>query len=114
MPIREDEMNQPAAASLKAEGSDDEVGLAMDHEVDDTAAESAPRKRRGRGKKRKVENDVDGDVDLTTAEGQLAMNPGMTLEQATNEAKREYHRLNAAKSRARNKEYVEELKKKVA
>jgi hypothetical protein len=41
------------------------------------------------------------DNDLTTMEGQLAAHPGMSIDKAKSEAKREYNRRNAKKARAR-------------
>jgi hypothetical protein len=57
--------------------------------------------------------DEDGEHDLTTPEGQLAMNPKLTLKAAATEAKREYNRRNAARARKRNKHAVGELQDKV-
>lgn len=51
--------------------------------------------------------------DLSTTEGQLMANPGMTLHEAKGAAKREYNRLNAARARQRNKMTVEQLQRKI-
>eukprot|EP00977_Amphora_coffeiformis_P013722 scaffold3666_cov160-Amphora_coffeaeformis.AAC.3 len=54
------------------------------------------------------------DHDLSTIEGQQALNPSMSVDQARFQAKREYNRLNAARARIRNKEMLEDLHGKVA
>jgi hypothetical protein len=69
-------------------------------------------------KKQKLEDDdsveeEDGEHDLTTPEGQLAMNPKLTSKAAATEAKREYNRRNAARARKRNKHMVGGLQEKV-
>jgi hypothetical protein len=55
----------------------------------------------------------DGEHDLTTQEGQMAMNPKLTSLEAGTEAKREYNRRNAARARKRNKHMVGDLQEKV-
>jgi hypothetical protein len=55
----------------------------------------------------------DGEHDPTTPEGQMAMNPKLTLKVAATEAKREYNRRNAARARKRNKHMVGGLQEKV-
>ena len=53
-------------------------------------------------------------LDLATVEGQMAVNKGMSLAKAKDEAKREYNRRNAARARTRNKVMVTKLQNKVA
>jgi hypothetical protein len=55
----------------------------------------------------------DGEHDLTTPEGQMAMNPKMTAKASVTEARREYNRRNAARGRKRNKIMVSGLQDKV-
>jgi hypothetical protein len=55
----------------------------------------------------------DGEHDLTTPEGQMAMNPKLTAKAAATEAKREYNRRNAARARKRNKSMVGGLQEKI-
>jgi hypothetical protein len=68
-------------------------------------------------KKPKLQDDgsveEDGGHDPTTPEGQMAMNPKLTLKAAATEAKREYNRRNAARARKRNKHMVGGLQEKV-
>jgi hypothetical protein len=52
-------------------------------------------------------------VDLATVAGQLAVNPGMSEEDAREAAKKEYHRKHAAKSRVRHKGLLRDLNEKV-
>jgi hypothetical protein len=72
-----------------------------------------------RRKQQKLQDDEDsleedyGEHDPTTTEGQMAMNPNMTLKAACTEAKREYNRRNAARARKRNKNMVGDLQEKV-
>ena len=49
-------------------------------------------------------------TEKTTMKGQMALNPEMTKDEARIAAKKEYHRLNAAASRRRQKNMVECLK----
>ena len=58
--------------------------------------------------------DLDLHVDITTTSGQLAQNPHYTTEQAKSEAKREYNRRNAARSRVRNKHLMANLQERCA
>jgi hypothetical protein len=68
-------------------------------------------------KKQKLQDDEsveeDDEHDLTTPEGQMAMNPKLTSKAAATEAKREYNRRNAARARKRNKHMVGGLQEKV-
>ncbi len=68
-------------------------------------------------KKPKLQDDEsveeDGEHDPTTPEGQMAINPKLTLKAAATEAKREYNRRNAARARKRNKHMVGGLQEKV-
>jgi hypothetical protein len=68
-------------------------------------------------KKQKLQDDdsveEDGEHNLTTPEGQMAMNPKLTAKAAGTEAKREYNRRNAARARKRNKHHVGGLEEKV-
>jgi hypothetical protein len=68
-------------------------------------------------KKQKLQDDEsdeeDGEHDLTTPEGQMAMNAMLTAKAASTEAKREYNRRNAARARKRNKFMVGGLQEKI-
>jgi len=62
-----------------------------------------------RQKKADAELKADENASLTTPEGQLAKNPGITAEQACVAAKREYNRRNAMRARKRAKGKMEDL-----
>jgi hypothetical protein len=68
-------------------------------------------------KKQKLRYDLtfddDGQHDLTTQEGQMTMNPKMTIQEGATEARREYNRRNAARARKRNKLMVGDLQENV-
>jgi hypothetical protein len=68
-------------------------------------------------KKQKLQDDDTAEEDfehgLTTPEGQMALNPSMTEDEAKAEAKREYNRRNAARARKRNKHMVGGLQEKI-
>jgi hypothetical protein len=68
-------------------------------------------------KKQKLQDDEsveeDAEHDLTTPEGQMAMNSKLTSKEAGTEAKREYNRRNAARARKRNKHMVGDLQEKI-
>lgn len=58
--------------------------------------------------------ELDLRVKLTTVEGQLELNPHLTIDQAKDAAKKEYNRRNAARARLRSKHHLTELQEKVA
>jgi hypothetical protein len=92
--------------------------IAVSSESSDGAS-SFDKTFKGDHKKQKLQDDEsdeeeDGEHDLTTPEGQMAMNPGkLTAKAAATEAKREYNRRNAARARKRNKHMVGDLQEKV-
>jgi hypothetical protein len=57
--------------------------------------------------------DIDSQPDLTTQEGQMKTHPTMTGEAAATEARREYNRRNASRTRKRNKLMVGDLQESV-
>ena len=93
----------------KAEAGDQEESRKVKIEEPKKRSSSEDGKTRKSKKARK-----NSGSDLTSVEGQLAANPGMTLDEAKVAAKKEYHRLNAADSRRRQKEMVENLKAEYA
>jgi len=108
---------------MDAEDSDparDQSGANDDSELSESSGDKQPEessgKRKGGSKNggRKKKKKASGALDMATVEGQLASDPGLSLEDAKLQAKREYNRQNAARARVRNKEMVEDLQKKVA
>jgi len=80
--------------------------------------ESSPRQRFNKKQKLLDEEDADDEIaagmDPATTEGQLALYPTLTLEQAKVAARREYSRRNAAWTRKRNKNMVVVLQEQVS
>ena len=52
--------------------------------------------------------------DMTTAQGQLSLNPFLSMQDATKQAKREYQRQNAARNRVKHKRRVQDLEQQLA
>lgn len=70
-----------------------------------------------RGETRIISDDLtypeDGGINPTTAEGQLVLCPQYSIEEAKREAKREYNRRNAIRSRQRSKKSLHSLQQRV-
>jgi hypothetical protein len=108
--------NVNSSQQKKKEGSDDLATLdkaasGNDESSDKSFSSLSSENKQNRQKKRKKVSASSktspskkvkpNDNDLTTMEGQLAANPGMSIDKAKSEAKREYNRRNAKKARAR-------------
>jgi hypothetical protein len=74
---------------------------------------SPPKHATKKQKRSDEDTDFNGGTEPTTIEGQLALYPDLTEEQAKVAAKREYNRRNAALIRERNKNMVEVLQERV-
>ena len=90
----------------KSESVESQTSSVEESEVASSSDEDDPPSKRPRVASTSVRHE---DIDLTTANGQAAMNPGMSLDECKQAAKRESNRVNSARARDRHKKMLRSL-----